>query len=74
MAQNPPANAGEAVSILSWENALKEDIAPHSSFLAWKITCTEEPGRLQSMRLQRVTEHTHTHTHKPLNIIVKAKC
>ena len=26
----------------------------HSSTIAWKIPCTEEPGRLQSMGLQRV--------------------
>ena len=26
----------------------------HSSILAWKISWTEEPGRLQSMELQRV--------------------
>ena len=29
-------------------------MAPHSSTLAWKIQWTEEPGRLQSMGLQRV--------------------
>ena len=29
-------------------------MAPHSSTLAWKIPCTEEPGRLMSMRLLRV--------------------
>ena len=29
-------------------------MALHSSTLAWKIPCTEEPGRLQSMGLQRV--------------------
>ena len=29
-------------------------MAPHSSILAWKIPWTEEPGRLQSMRSQRV--------------------
>ena len=29
-------------------------MAPHSSTLAWKIPRTEEPGRLQSMRLLRV--------------------
>ena len=29
-------------------------MAPHSSPLAWKIPWTEEPGRLQSMRLRRV--------------------
>ena len=29
-------------------------MAPHSSTHAWKIPWTEEPGRLQSMGLQRV--------------------
>ena len=29
-------------------------MAPHSSTLAWKITWTEEPGRLQSMGSRRV--------------------
>ena len=29
-------------------------MAPHSSTLAWKIPCTEEPGRLQSMGSLRV--------------------
>ena len=29
-------------------------MAAHSSTLAWKIPWTEEPGRLQSMELQRV--------------------
>ena len=30
-------------------------MAPHSSTLAWKIPWVEEPGRLQSMGLLRVT-------------------
>ena len=39
-------------------------MAPHSSTLAWKIPWMEEPGRLQSMGLQRVghdvaTEQQH---------------
>ena len=29
-------------------------MATHSSTLAWKILCTEEPGKLQSMGLRRV--------------------
>ena len=29
-------------------------MAPNSSILAWKIPWAEEPGRLQSIRLQRV--------------------
>ena len=31
-------------------------MATHSSTLAWKIPWTEEPGRLQSMVLQRVRQ------------------
>ena len=31
-----------------------EEMATHSSTLAWKIPWMEEPGRLQSMGLQRV--------------------
>ena len=33
---------------------LEKAMATHSSPLAWKIPWTEEPGRLQSMRLLRV--------------------
>ena len=32
----------------------RKKMATHSSILAWRIPWTEEPGRLQSMRLQRV--------------------
>ena len=35
-------------------------MAPHSSTLAWKITWTEEPGRLQSMGSLRVGYHWAT--------------
>ena len=33
---------------------LQKEMAAHSSILAWKIPWMEEPGRLQSMGLQRV--------------------
>ena len=39
-------------SILGQENPMVEEMATHSSFLAWKIPWTEEPGELQSMRSQ----------------------
>ena len=39
---------------LGWEDPLKEDMAAHSSILAWRMSWTEEPGGLQSMRSQRV--------------------
>jgi len=32
----------------------EKSMATHSSILAWRIPQTEEPGRLQSMRSQRV--------------------
>ena len=42
------------VPSLGWEDPLEEEMAIHSSILAWKIPWTEEPGGLQSMGLQRV--------------------
>ena len=36
------------------EDPLEEDMATHSSVLAWRIPWTEEPGGLQSRGLQRV--------------------
>ena len=33
---------------------LEKELATHSKILAWKTPWTEEPGRLQSMGLQRV--------------------
>ena len=45
--KNLPANAGNAVQSLGWEDPLEEKKATHSSILAWKILCTEEPGGLQ---------------------------
>ena len=42
------------VQSLGWEDALEEEMATHSNILAWRIPWTEEPGRLQSIGLQRV--------------------
>ena len=42
------------VRFLGWEDPPEKGMATHSSILAWIIPCTEEPGRLQSMGLQRV--------------------
>ena len=42
------------VQSLGWEDLLEKEMATHSSALGWKIPCTEEPGRLQSMGSQRV--------------------
>ena len=42
------------VPSLGREDSLEKEMAPHSSTLAWKIPWREEPGRLQSMGLQRI--------------------
>ena len=42
------------VQSLGWEDPLEKEMLTHSSTLAWKIPWMEEPGRLQSMGLQRV--------------------
>ena len=36
------------VRSLGWKDALKEEVATHSSILAWRIPWTEKPGGLQS--------------------------
>ena len=45
-----PANAGneeKRVRSLGGEDALEEEMATHSSIIAWRIPWTEEPGGLQ---------------------------
>jgi len=39
---------------LGWEDPLEEEMATHSSILAWRIPWTEEPDGLQSMGSQSV--------------------
>ena len=52
--KNLPAMQETQVRSLGWEDPLEKGMATHSSILAWEIPWTEEPGRLQSMGLQRV--------------------
>ena len=39
---------------LGWGDPLEEEMATHSSILAWRLPWTEEPGGLQSVGSQRV--------------------
>ena len=50
------------VQSLGWEDPLEKEIATHSSILTWWIPWREEPGRLQSMGLQRVGHNWATNT------------
>ena len=43
-----------SVRSLGQEDPLEKEMATHSGMLAWEITWTEEPGRLQSMGLQKI--------------------
>ena len=47
-------DAGDASSILGWEDPLEKEIGTHSSILAWSIPWKEEPDGLQSMGSKRV--------------------
>ena len=51
---NPTTMQEMLVWSLDPEDLREEGMATHSSILAWRIPWTEEPGGLQSMRLQRV--------------------
>ena len=41
------------VQSLGWEDPLEEEMATHSTILAWRIPWTEETSRLQSMGSQK---------------------
>ena len=61
--KNPPANA----DIRDTKYPLEKGMVTHSSALAWRISWTEEPGRLSSMgsqksqtRLKQLSTHART--------------
>ena len=54
MVKNPLAMQEIWLPCLVWEDPLEEEMATHSSTLAWEIPWTEETGRLQSIGSQRV--------------------
>ena len=52
------------VQSLGGEDPLEEEMATHSSILAWRIPCTEEPGGLQSMGSQSQTRLKRLNSNK----------
>ena len=54
MVKNLPTMRETWVQSLGQEDLLEKEMATHSSIRAWKIPRMEEPGRLQSIGLQRV--------------------
>ena len=73
MVKNPPAKLEMRVQSLGREDPLEEEMATHSSILAWKTPWTEENDGLQSMGSQSIghnlaTKHPHTPDTYILNI------
>ena len=58
-----PAMQETRVQSLGQEDPLEKEMATHYSTLAWKFSWMEEPGRLQSMRSQRVRYDWETSLH-----------
>ena len=52
---------------LGWEDPLEEEMATHSSILAWEMPWTEEPGGLQSMGSQKSQTQLGMHAHGSQN-------
>ena len=65
MLKNLPAMQETLIWSMGWEDPLEKGMASHSSIPAWRIPWTQEPGRLPSMRSQRIRHDwvTNTHTH-----------
>ena len=56
------------VQSLGQEDPLEKGMATHSSILAWEIPQTEEPGKLQTIGLQRVGHDSATNTFTLTNL------
>ena len=54
MVKNLPEMQETQVRSLSQKDPLEKEMATHSSILAWKIPWAEKPGKLQSIKSQRV--------------------
>ena len=49
------------VQFLDWEDPLEKEMATHSSFVAWKIPWTKEPGRQAIVPWTRKDSDTTEH-------------
>ena len=54
MVKNLPSMQQTWVQSLDWEDPLEKEMATHSCILVWRISCTEELGKLQFMGSQGV--------------------
>ena len=61
------------VQSLGGEDPLEEEMATHSSIIAWKIPWTEETGGLQSMGSQRVRHNWETDHARKKKLLLHSK-
>ena len=61
------------IQYLGWEDLLKKGMATHSVFLPGESPWTEEPGRLQARRSQRVRQDCVT-KHTLLSTFLQGSC
>ena len=52
--KNPPAKWETRIRSLGQEDPMEEEMATHSTILAWSVSWTEEPGGLQYIELKRI--------------------
>ena len=57
------------VRSLGQEDPPEKEMATHSNILAWEIPRTEEPGRPQSMALQRIGHNLATKQQQPQQLL-----
>ena len=72
--KNPPTGQETWVRSLGWEDPLEKGVATHFTVLACRIPRTEEPGRLQPMKLKRVRHDwvTNNDNHVPVTTAVQS--
>ena len=67
--KNLPANTEDSGLTLVLEDDLEEEMATHSSILAWQIPWTEEPGRLYSCKELDTTEQLTLSYNRKLTVL-----
>ena len=58
------------VQSLGWEDPLQKEMATYSCILAWGISWTEEPGRLQSTGSERVGHNLATKEQQSIPLLI----
>ena len=64
MVNNLPATQETQVQPLGLEDSLEMGMAIHSSILAWRISWTKKPSKLQFMASQRVRQNWASNTYR----------